>query len=152
VLCEDIVGTGKQAGKILRALEDRAPARWRFLFVPLIAFESGIDNLRNNFGLRTVVRPLITLPRTQCLTDEAQAAEPEVFKFVRGIINKTAPRVMERADQFDDPPTNPFGYEGTGGIIVTCHNAPNNTLPLIHHKAPAWDPLFRRLHHKERDL
>ncbi len=153
LICEDIVGTGKQAGKILRAIEERAPDHWRFLFVPLIAFESGLDNLRSNYGLRTIVRPEITLPRTQCLTKDAQAAEPEVFQ-IRAwnhLTRATAARVMERADQFDDPPGNPFAsIEDTGGIIVTCHNAPNNTLPLIHHKAPAWDPLFRRLHHKER--
>lgn len=152
VICEDIVGTGRQAGRVLQAIEARAPAHWRFLFVPLIAFEDGVRNLRNDYRLRTTIRPVITLPRSQCLRREPHAGEPEIFKVVRGIINKTADRVTERADQFDDPPGDPFGYEGTGGIIVTCHNAPNNTLPLIHHKAPAWNPLFRRLHHKERSL
>jgi hypothetical protein len=67
---------------------------------------------------------------------------------VRGIVKNTAQRVLKAEDEFDDPPTDPFGYEDSGELIVTCHNAPNNTLPLIHHKAPLWKPLFRRLHHK----
>lgn len=150
VICEDIVGTGKQAGKILSAVEARAPAHWRLLFVPLIAFEDGVNNLRNKYAKRTTIRPLVVLPRRQCLRKNPEPEEPHVFKVARGVVKNTARRVLEPADRFDDPPRNPFGYEGTGGIIVTCHNAPNNTLPLIHHKAPSWSPLFRRLHHKER--
>ena len=34
VMCEDIVGTGRQAGKILRAIEERAPAHWSFFCPP----------------------------------------------------------------------------------------------------------------------
>jgi hypothetical protein len=148
IVCEDVVGTGAQAGRILRVIERKTPAHWRILFVPLIIFEQGISNLARHLK-RTEVKPVVVLPKRYCLTRDPQPQEPHVFKVVRGIVKNTASRVLERADEFDDPPDNPFGYEGSGGLIVTCHNSPNNTLPLVHHSAPTWHALFRRLHHRE---
>jgi hypothetical protein len=52
----------------------------------------------------------------------------------------------------DDPPTHAFGFERCGSLVVTFHNTPNNTLPLIHHKSDRWEPLFRRIHHAKEDL
>ncbi|MGH9830255.1 MAG: phosphoribosyltransferase-like protein, partial [Blastocatellia bacterium] len=150
VVCEDVVGTGKQAGKMLQVIEDTSPPDWRILFVPLIAFESGLENIQSRYVTRTIVKPIVVLPKVRCLTGKPQPEEPELFKLIRGIVNSTAERVATPYGVADDPPSNPFGYEGSGGLIVTCHNAPNNTLPLIHHRAPTWRALFRRLHHTER--
>jgi len=150
IACEDIIGTGKQAGKILKAVESHAPPSWRILFVPLIAFEAGIENLTKRHLKRTSVQPVVVLPSAACLRRDPNPKEPHLFKMIRGLVKSTAERVLRVDDEFDDPPTDPFGYEDSGGLIVTCHNAPNNTLPLIHHKSPEWRPLFRRLHHKER--
>ena len=123
IICEDIVGTGKQAGRILRAIEDRAPTHWRLLFVPLIAFENGITNLQSAYGLRTIVRPVITLPRTQCLTKEPQAAEPEVFKAIRGIVSKTAARVCDHPDDGEAA----FGSEVGGAWTLGTRIAADET-------------------------
>jgi hypothetical protein len=150
VVCEDIVGTGKQAGKVLRALESAIPPAWRVLFVPLITFEEGIENIHKTYPTRADIQPVVVIPRRCCLKREPQEQEPFLFKLIRGLARNLAARVLEPDSQFDDPPKDAFGYQGTGGLIVTCHNSPNNTLPLIHHKAPTWNPLFRRVHHKER--
>jgi len=150
IVCEDIVGTGKQAGRILQAVEHLVPSSWRLLFVPLIVFEVGLKNLVTDYLQRTPVRPVITLPQRYCLRSAPKAQEPELFKVVRGIVKNTRHRVLQPLDDLDDPPADAFGYEDSGGLLVTCHNAPNNTLPLIHHRSPTWNALFRRLHHKER--
>jgi hypothetical protein len=150
IVCEDIVGTGKQARRILHATEELAEPSWRLLFVPLIAFETGLTNLASAYLQRTSVRPVITLPKRHCVRKHPSSEEPDLFKFVRGIVKNTARRVLEPLDDLDDPPLDAFGYEDSGGLVVTCHNSPNNTLPLIHHQSPTWTALFRRLHHKER--
>lgn len=150
IICEDIVGSGKQAGRILKAVEDHAPSTWRLLFVPMIAFEDGINTIAAKYISRTTLSPVVILSRRQCLQPDPLPNEPPLFKTIRGITKNTAQRVLEAYDDFDDPPKDPFGYESSGGLLVTSHNAPNNTLPLIHHRAPTWNPLFRRLHHKER--
>ena len=150
VICEDIIGTGRQAGRILKAVETNAPVEWMLMFVPLIAFEAGLRNIQNNYARRSTVQPVVVLPEKQCLRREPLAHEPQLFKAIRGIVKKTTQLVLEPNDSLDDPPKDPFGYENSGGLLVTCHNSPNNSLPLIHHKAPMWNPLFRRLHHTER--
>ena len=152
IVCEDIVGTGKQAGKALNALEEAMPPGWRALFVPLILFEEGLGNIHRTWRTRAEIRPVVVIPKQCCLKDAPHDYEPYLFKYVRGLIRNTSRRVLEAYGEFDDPPKNPFGYEGSGGLVVTCHNAPNNTLPLIHHRAPSWRALFRRVHHKERAL
>lgn len=147
VIFEDIVGTGRQAGTALKAIKHLAPAHWRLLFVPLIIQEGGASELKKLTDLRTTVEPVLIIARRSCLQERPVAGEPEDFRLIRSLIKRTAARVMEELNSLDDPPGNCFGYKGSGALIITCHNAPNNTLPILHHRAPAWRPLFRRIHH-----
>ncbi|HJX84922.1 MAG TPA: hypothetical protein VJ723_11305, partial [Candidatus Angelobacter sp.] len=147
VIFEDFVGTGNQAFRILNVVQKAARNR-HIIFIPLIILETGLTNLQGLRSKSFAIEPVITIPSSGCLTSEQHIGEPKEFSFIRALVWQTAERVMQKQGQHDDAPEHPFGYENSGGLVVTCHNSPNNTLPLVHHKAPLWDPLFRRLHHK----
>ncbi|MDA1054841.1 MAG: hypothetical protein O3C40_30830 [Planctomycetota bacterium] len=38
----------------------------------------------------------------------------------------------------------PFGCGGTGSLLLTYLNCPDNVPPIIHHKSDSWEPLFQR--------
>jgi len=152
IILEDFVGTGNQVKRVLSGIRDYVNEDWRCLFVPLIMLQSGMQNiedLRREFpSLR--VEPVLVIPDSHCVKETPMPDEPKEFIHFRSLVRNTARRVIQPLDASDDPPTNPFGYEGSGALVVTCHNAPNNTLPILHHHAPRWKPLFQRIHHARR--
>lgn len=147
IVLEDIVGSGSQAFRILAEVSRLVPTHWRILFVPLIMLEEASRKLEPLESQSIHVRPVLQISEDDCLKSDPRTGEPTDFKLLRSLINKTATRVLEPLDIDDDPPLNPFGYNGCGALIVAYRNTPNNTLPLIHHQAPDWKPLFRRIHH-----
>ncbi|MEO8360916.1 MAG: hypothetical protein ABI672_12865 [Vicinamibacteria bacterium] len=146
VVFEDLVGTGKQALGALKAL--RARTSVPIYFLPLILFHSGQKAL---IEARTGLMPfkfegVFLVDEGDCVRRNPTGKEPEDHSHVRALALNTKTRVLERNDATDDPPDNELGYRDTGGLLVTAHNTPNNTLPLFHHRAPSWSPLFRRVH------
>jgi hypothetical protein len=39
----------------------------------------------------------------------------------------------------------PMGYGNCGFLIVFCHKAPNNTIPILHASSRSWTPIFPRV-------
>ena len=149
IIFEDFVGTGKQASKILHVVREMLRPDVRIAFVPLIALEDGVDCLRREHAPLVDVLPVMTIRKEHCVRPSRSTGEPADFTALRKVVKSTSRRVSLRANDVDDPPASPFGYGKSGALIVTCHNSPNNTLPLIHHRAPSWVPLFRRHHHQQ---
>lgn len=146
---EDFVGTGDQAFRILSLVRKKISSQWRVLFVPLIILERDLAALNKNLdSINIEIKPVLVVPVLACLQEKSLPGEPPEFTQIRTLIDLTAKRVLLPLDRIlDDPPQDPYGYKGSGATVVTCHNTPNNTLPLIHHRAPKWSPLFRRVHH-----
>lgn len=150
VLLEDFVGTGNQACTILNTISDTIPEEWHCLFVPLLIQQSGINYLNQNISnrMRLTIEPVLIIADNCCVKSTHTTGEPERFQYFRSLVTRTAAKVLENyRDDLDDTPRDPFGYEGSGALVVTSHNAPNNSLPLIHRRSDDWRPLFRRIHH-----
>jgi hypothetical protein len=147
IILEDIVGTGDQASRVLAAVKALAPSDWRILFVPLVMLEDASSKLLFPDWPNLTVRPVLQVPTRDCLKHKPSEPENADFKQIRSLVSHTAQRVLEPFEPNDDAPIDPFGYKGCGALVVAYRNTPNNTLPLIHHLAPDWKPLFRRIHH-----
>jgi hypothetical protein len=152
IVLEDFVGSGRQAVRVLSAVRDHWGLSKPILFVPLIAIERATEEFSRKPELKVLFRPVLTIPRNRCVEPEARPLEPHLFKKIRVVVQQTARRALARYDHFDDPPSDPFGFGRCGALIVTSHNTPNNTLPLIHHRSVDWFALFRRLHHGKDGL
>ena len=153
IILEDFVGTGKQAGDVIAEVRRFVPSGIRILFIPLIILEKGVANLNKKLlPLNVDVNPVLIIPEVSCINRKPILNEPNEFTQIRTLINQSENLVLEFLPPHDDPPADAFGYKGCGALIVTCNNAPNNTIPLIHHKAPSWNPLFRRVHHSKDHL
>ena len=108
--------------------------------------------LKDQSVSRFTISPILEVSSGTCLGDGESAVEPPEFAAIRALVKATASRVLAPFDADDDPPKDAFGYKSSGAMLVTCHNCPNNTLPMIHHRAPKWNPLFRRIHHSKDGL
>jgi hypothetical protein len=147
---EDFVGTGKQAGRILQTVATAAPNGWELFFLPFVILESGQQYLVATPALsRWTVLPGLIINTGDCLLPGPRPSDSEDHAVLRTLIRTTAKRVLEPLDRKDDAPTDALGYRSSGSMAVLHHNTPNNTLPMIHHKAPDWQPLFRRVHHSK---
>lgn len=147
IVFEDFVGTGNQASRILEIVKTVAH-KSQIIFVPLLILESGLTKLGSLASPKFTIEPVLTIPASACLTSRSHPKEPKEFSLIRGLVRDTAEIVTAPFGKHDDIPKSAFGYEDSGALVVTCHNSPNNTLPLIHHEAPLWRALFRRLHHR----
>ncbi len=153
IVFEDFVGTGHQALGVLAQLRANTPNHLSILFTPLIILQGGLEMLNSAQEISDLtIEPIMVIPRDSCIQATCQQGEPQDFPYIRAVVTSTAQRVCRELHKQDDPPQDAFGYGGSGSLLVTKHNTPNNTLPLIHHRAPEWSPLFRRLHHSEDSL
>lgn len=145
---EDFVGTGNTAVPVLDALaSSRRRACRKILFVPLVVMERGLEFTRESIDPAVVtISPLMVLPNRECVGRHRQDSEPASHSVVRRLVRSTAARVCEPNGVDDTPPESPFGYEESGLLYASCQNTPDNTLPLIHHEAREWNPLFNRVH------
>jgi hypothetical protein len=151
IILEDFVGTGKQAAKVIRMLRSVISDDLRILFVPLVVLERGLLALAKAHP-NVTIEPVLVIHEAESIAKTASPGEDEITGRIRSIIKKTSKRVQESLHTLDDPPSDPFGYKGSGALVVASHNTPNNTLPIIHHKSPDWFCLFRRLHHSKDGL
>jgi hypothetical protein len=153
IVLEDFVGTGKQATNVLRALISAAPSGLPIMFIPLIIMEDGLRSIKRKIRRRTFrLEPVLVIPNSACLKPKAFDGEPPEWGRLRGLVRASETKVLAKLDNADDPPKDAFGYKGSGALVVTCYNTPNNTPPLVHHRAPEWFPVFRRVHHAKDSL
>jgi hypothetical protein len=146
VLLEDFVGTGSQirpAAEFAGALPTQIPV----LLVPLIACPDGVavgQGFERRFAhLR--FSPVLTLDAASFLKDVPTAGEPDLFPLVRTVADDTYARIIDGLSEDELAKLyGPFGFRGTGGLIILWTNCPDNTLPLIHQGSRSWKPLFPR--------
>jgi len=62
-----------------------------------------------------------------------------VFSSIRDIPNRVRARFDERNRE------EPFGFKGTGALVVMYSNCPNNSLPVLHNESEEWSALFPRI-------
>ena len=147
VLLEDFVGSGVQAsGALDWALKN---LDMPILFIPLVICAPGItklSQLENNPRLR--IQPMLKLDECDLLGPSRNGVEgiPNA-ELIEALAVNTF-KLVAGEDHKDDkvPPHTPFGFHKTGSYFVSYSNAPNNTLPMIHHMpvTGGWLPLFPR--------
>ena len=143
VLLEDFVGTGTQmsdAVEFAASLSTHCP----ILLCPLVICPKGLEtgnHLQSSFShLRFA--PVLTLHEADFIAELATPDEELLFTRLRAMVIKLYPQV---AGSMPKNLYGPFGYEGTGALVVMHTNCPDNTLPIVHHKSDApWTPLFPR--------
>ena len=147
VLLEDFVGSGSQCKSTLEFLK-KFDSSIPFLFIPLIICEKGLTACRKLIEKHSniVIAPIITLKKGVLLnghnTPVAPPNDPTLFQEAQKILRALLPSVRGKGNR----PTNAFGFQGVGTLLVTYANCPNNTPPLFHYHSPRtkWKPLFKR--------
>jgi len=148
IVLEDFVGCGQQCRDVLKTVRATITSKQRVLFSPLIAMEDGYVRLRNALpGID--IRPVIIIPKTATVRARPVLPEHKDFAPLRALILSSWDRVRRKAHKSSPAASDPFGHGGAGAILVTAHNAPNNSIHILHRIAPQWNPLFRRLEHQE---
>jgi len=146
VLLEDFVGSGTQAAGALEwALKNlEVPV----LFVPLVICAPGMDKLSELDNQRLKISPMLKLETCDLLGPKRNGAEgiPKAELLEELAENTFKQLAGENHNDENLAPHTPFGFQKTGSYFVSYSNAPNNTLPMIHHVSVAgdWWPLFPR--------
>ncbi|QDU12926.1 hypothetical protein CA11_07070 [Gimesia maris] len=144
VAVEDYVGSGDQMNEACNYLENLGT--FPILLCPIVVAPEG-----NKVGkqLSACNSHIDYIPRFPISTDMVVASspvpgsrEPKFFKKLRKTITKLWGPV--KGKKSTQPLYGPFGFRGTGSLLLTYLNCPDNVPPIVHHKSDAWDPLFQR--------
>lgn len=141
VLLEDFVGTGDQIENAVRFAAG-LPGPVPVLVCPIVVCPGGIKSGRQ---LATeypniCFDPVMELLPKMFVTDTPSEGEPNLFTLVRNVAHRFSEVIPVDSSQ----DYGPFGYRGTGGLVVMYSNCPNNTLPIVHHDSKTWHALFPR--------
>jgi hypothetical protein len=145
VLLEDFVGSGIQvdpAVNFVGSLPSKTPA----LILPLVVCPTGVKagiEWERQYA-NVTCRSVLALNQRDFLTAIPQAEEPAEFADFRQLAVNTFDDVLGGETEIEAKVYSPFGFDGTGGLIVLATNCPDNTLPLIHHSSRTWSALFPR--------
>lgn len=143
VLLEDFVGSGSQIEPSV-TFAATLPANLPVLCLPLILCPSGVTNLNAwqaahaNLTCDSVLR----LGPTDFIGSNPVPNEPAIYAEIRPVAI-TSFNTMQTSGPHPQLYT-PFGFQGTGGLVVLSTNCPDNTLPLIHFNVSTWNALFPR--------
>lgn len=145
VLLEDFVGSGSQMRDAVVAA-CTLPNKPQVLLCPLIICPAGAEmanGLTKSFSNLTYA-PVLEISKTSFITPDSNIGEPILFEKIREVIGELHPAVEGKSGWVQN--YGPFGYGGTGALIVKHDNCPDNTLPIIHRQSDSpWHPLFFRV-------
>lgn len=155
-LLEDFVGTG---GQSLKTVEWAVRTlKLPVLFCPMIIAPEGADKYRSlkakldserssNPALpEFTFEPVFELD-PDCFVHTADTTTESLFGRIRSLAREIHDRLSASQQQCTE---GPLGYWNEnspqkGATVVMFSNTPNNSLPLIHHGADQWSPLFPRV-------
>ncbi len=147
VFFDDIIGSGNQAVRFAENhLQDIEIDKY---YVALMAFEKGLENVRNNGCFKKVIVHEI-------ISEELRAFSPGSQIFPDADTRERIKRLCEKYGKLLYP-KHPLGYDDSQALIVFPHNTPNNTLPIIwasdkNEKEPGyvWYPVWERIKRTEK--
>jgi hypothetical protein len=152
VLLEDLVCTGTQFEQAVinaASLAGSPPV----MVVPLILCPCGWNRIRSLEARFPQVKfePVLILEESDFIKPKPAPGEAPLFAEIRKLAVDNYIRLVPNCKQLErrgllksQKPYGPFGFGESGGLIVLYRNCPANTLPLIHHAAADWSPLFPR--------
>lgn len=140
VLVEDFVGSGSQMVEAVEFARSTLPDT-PILVLPLVCCPVGEREGRRLAAKypRLVFESVLTLPERMFLTREPHADEAEALTNARPLLEAFAGRYGHGHFEL------PYGFEGTGALIVLHTNCPDNTVPLLHADGREWKALFPRI-------
>ena len=160
VLLEDFVGAGTQS---FESVEWAARTlKLPVLFCPMIIAPEGAARFRalkteldDERSLDPTLPPFAFEPilelGNECFVHSPDTAPDSLLARIRLLAEEVHARLTQSGQQFKHRDRSlPLGYWNAdspqkGATIVMFSNTPNNSLPLIHHGADGWSPLFPRV-------
>jgi hypothetical protein len=156
VLLEDFVGTGGQSLKTVKWAV--TTLRLPVLFCPMIIAPEGAEKYRalkaelemeksSNPSLpEFTFEPILELD-PDCFVSTEDTDPESLFGRIRSLAEDIHTRLIASQQQCKE---GALGYSNKdspqkGAAVVMFSNTPNNSLPLIHHGADQWSPLFPRV-------
>ena len=156
VLLEDFVGTGSQSYSAVEwaARKLGIPV----LFCPIITVAEAVNKFRElKINIELESKDMLNLPRFEiepvfelspdCFIHSANTAPGGLFDRVRNLAENVHKRLSESKQECKEGALGYWNPDSPqkGATVVMFSNTPNNSLPLIHHGADNWKPLFPRV-------
>lgn len=145
IAVEDYVGSGSQMKSAATYLSKLK--KHRILLCPMIVSPKGVE-VGNGLATGHVsFSPNFCIPQASSIsrTKNRSVTEPAIFERFRKMLERTYSKV--KGNSQEQEPYGPFGFpptKGTGSLLLTYLNCPNNVPPAIHHSSESWEPLFQR--------
>ena len=131
IFLDDFIGSGTQIGNLWITFQNYCNHNHNYYVGVLLGFEDKIDIIQNETPFEII--SVVTLCENDRIFDNSNAH----FDKKEKVILKQYCRNADPRKEFR------YGYKDTESMIIFYDHAPNNSIPILHHKSEKWlHPLF----------
>lgn len=144
VVLEDFLGSGVEAEYFFQRLDDalsKVDQQYKHIvFMPIVAYQEGLDLLQKKYPWLTVLPAKVPLKILEKNHPDFSEKEQVEIKTMLEKYEHLYPRNLYPGRHV----TGPLGYRDGQSLVVFSHNTPSNSLPIFWSAFKGWKPLFPR--------
>ena len=134
IFVDDFIGSGTTVARLWELIQNWNCASFKFYIGIIVGYESVIEQIEEDY------------PFTIISAEEKLKDSSKIFHATNSNFNNKEKNIIKRyCKNVETRKEFRYGYKNTQSLLVFYENTPNNTIPILHHKTPEWQPLFLRL-------
>ena len=132
VFFDDFVGSGHTVERLWQISDRWYSSTHRYYLGIIAGYASKIRQIEDTMPMRVICA-------------ESIPEEKRVFHENNAHFSSQEKKILKKYCRRVDPrPAYVYGYRNTQSLVVFYDNAPNNSIPILHHATNTWEPIFPR--------
>jgi len=134
IFVDDFIGSGGTVSNLWQVLSNWYNENHVYFLAVILGYQNKIEQIEQNTPFRVIH------------AEEPLLESERIFHVDNSDFKKVEKKIIKDYCKFVDPRKDfRYGYKNSQSLVIFFYNAPNNSIPILHHTISRWVPLFPRL-------
>jgi len=134
IFLDDFIGSGSTVNRLWNIMQNWRNDSHDYYIGVIIGYKNAIEQIEEDYPYTVISAEEPLLENSRAFHPTNSTFTPKEKNILKQYCKKIEPRTEYR-----------YGYNNTQSLVIFYENAPNNTIPILHHVVKNWRPLFPRL-------